>query len=49
MNEDSKKCSKCKTFPQNLIFLRTFPKKIVKELLAKFAVKNIIMIIKIEY
>ena len=38
-----------KLSPQNLSFLRTLLKKIVIDLLAKFAVKSIIMMFKIEY
>ena len=49
MNKDLKKCSQCETFSSKSNFLGTFLKKIVIDLLGKFAVKSIIMIIKIEY
>ena len=49
MDEDLKKCSECKTFSSKSTFLRTLLEKIVIDLLLKFAVKIIIMIIKIEY
>ena len=49
--DDVRKCSKCKTFSlKSLIFFQdNTKKKMVIDLLAKFAVKSIIIIIKIEY
>ena len=44
-----KKCSKCKTFSSKSIFLKILPKKMIIDLLAKFAVKSTIIILKIEY
>ena len=49
MNEDSKKCSKCKMISSKSTFFEDITKKMVIDLLAKFAVKCIIIIIKIEY
>ena len=43
-----KKCSKCKTFSKKSIFLKILLKKMVLDLLSKFAVKSINIIIKIE-
>ena len=44
-----KRCSKCKTFSPKSNFFKDITKKMVIDLLAKFAVKSIIIIIKIEY
>ena len=50
MDEDLKKCFKCETFSSKSNFYKDITKKqMVIDLLAKFAVKSIIIIIKIEY
>ena len=49
MDEDPKKCSKCKMISSETNFLKTLLKKIVKDLLVKFAVKSILIIFKTEY
>ena len=44
-----KKCSKCEIISLKSNFCKDITKKLVMDLLAKFAVKIIIIIMKIEY
>ena len=49
MNEDLKRCSKCKTFYSKSNFLRDITKKDGYRHSCKFAVKSFIVVFKIEY
>ena len=46
---DLKKCSKCKMIYSKSNFYKDITKKMVTDLLAKFVIKSIIIIIIIEY
>ena len=47
--DDVKICSKCQTFYSKSNFLKTLLKKMVIDIIVKFALKSIIIIIRIQY